>query len=213
MIRRERHDVTDTPAPSEYDVVLGGEPGEDTAAEQVRAHFAAAAAPYLSTPLLWLAWAAILPAAALATPRALAAGGWPAALVLWSVAILLGGAAEWLALRGRVRRRPALAGWALRVQGNLSLVAVALSAALVVAGRPDLLPALWLLALGHSLYALGGLAFPPMRTAGLLYQAGGLAALWPAVPGLIAFALTTGIANLWLAWSVRRQPDPARGGS
>jgi len=190
---------------SEYDIVLSGDSGNDGDADEVRARFAAAAAPYLSSPLLWLAWALILPAAALATPAALAAGGWPAALVLWSLAILLGGIAEWAALRGRVRRRSSLATWALRVQGNLSLVALALSIALALAGRADLLPAVWLLALGHSLYTLGGLAFPPMRTAGLLYQAGGLAALWPAVPGLIAFALTTGIANLWLAWSVRRR--------
>lgn len=199
--------------PSEYDIALGGDPGTDADADLVRSRFGEASAPYLSSPWLWAAWAVILPGAALGTPVTFAVGGWPAALVLWSVAILVGGLAEWVALRGRVRRRSALTGWALGVQGNLSVVALALSVALAVGGRFDLLPAVWLLALGHSFYTLGWLAFPPMRTAGLVYQAGGLAALWPGgPPGLIVFAGATAAANLWMAWSVwragRGNPSP-----
>lgn len=175
--------------------------------------FEAASRPYLSAALPWFVWAALLPAAALATPRAAALRGAPAVLGLWSTAILLGGACEsWFLLR---RRRQgggsALGSWAMTLQGNLSLVAVALSAALVAVDRPRLLPGLWLLLLGHSLFALGGLAFRPQRTAGILYQLGGAVALLPGVPELVVLAAATLLGNLWIGWGVaRRQP---KGGS
>ena len=105
----------------------------------------------------------ILPAAALATPTAFALGEAPAVLLLWSAAILLGGAVEMSAYvrRSRGGATP-LAAWALRAQGNLSLVVTALSALLVWQGLAWALPGLWLLLLGHSLYLMGGLAFPAL---------------------------------------------------
>jgi hypothetical protein len=69
------------------------------------------------------------------------------------------------------------------------------------------LPGLWLLLLGHSFYTLGGIAFPPFRLYGLLYQAGGIAALWPRGAPLAVFALTAAAGNLWMSyavWSERR---------
>jgi hypothetical protein len=96
-----------------------------------------------------------------------------------------------------------LAAWVLRIQGNLSLVAVALSGLLIWQGAGWALPAVWLLLLGHSFYMLGGLAFEPFRTCGILYQLGGLAALWPGA-ALPAFALATAVGNLWMGFSVWR---------
>jgi hypothetical protein len=127
-------------------------------------------------------------------------------LGLWSAAILLGGGLEAFFLY-RNRRRlggSSLGSWAMTLQGNLSLVAVALSAALVAADRAPLLPGLWLLLLGHSLFTLGGLAFGPQRTAGVLYQIGGALALLPGLPALALFAATTALGNLWIAAGVAR---------
>ncbi|KAB2966983.1 MAG: hypothetical protein F9K18_04845, partial [Thermoanaerobaculia bacterium] len=172
---------------SEYDPVFGPGPG-DRAAEAdlaaVRAAFRRASRPYLSSAVPWFCWAALFPAAALATGRAHAAAGAPGVLGLWSVTVLAGGLVEGAVLLAARRRlgATALGGWAMRVQGNLSLVGAALSFALVLAGRETLLPALWLLLLGHSLFALGGLALPAQRVAGIVYQAGGVAALVPGVP-------------------------------
>ena len=107
--------------------------------------------------------------------------------------ILLGGAVEILAIR-RVRRadrRSTLAAWVLRLQGNLSFVALVLSALLIWQDLAWALPGLWLLLLGHSFYMLGGLAFEPFRTCGLIYQLGGLAALWPGGSPLGVFAAAT----------------------
>jgi len=105
----------------------------------------------------------------------------------------------------RAHRRTALAGWALNIQGNLSLVAVALSLAALVAGQGRLLPGIWLLLLGHSFFLMGSLAFPPFRACGLIYQLGGVVALWPALDPLIVFAAATCAGNLWMAWSVWRR--------
>lgn len=197
---------------SEYDPVFGGRAaaGEVDASDlaTVRALFAAASRPYLSSPWPWFAWALLLPGAALATATALREGGAPAVLGLWSGTILFGGAAEMLFVyrsRRRVGRGSPLSSWAMTLQGNLSLVAVALSIALVVAGRGDLLPGLWLLVLGHSLFTLGSLAFRPQRTAGIVYQLGGAAALVPGVPALELFAAATALANLWIAIGVVRR--------
>jgi hypothetical protein len=204
-------------AASEYDPAFGGSlagPGgeEDGGFEEVRKIFRRASRPYLSSPWPWVGWALVLPGAALATGRAAAAFGAPGVLVLWCVAILVGGAIEGAFLLGARRRYGAskAGAWAMRIQGNLSLVATALSAALVGAGQARLLPAVWLLLLGHSLFALGGLALPAQRTAGVLYQLGGVAALVPGIPPLPVFAVATCLGNLWIATGIlrsRRQAD------
>lgn len=179
---------------------------EATDLEQVRALFARSADRFLRSPLSWVVWAVVLVAAALLTPRLQNLE--PAAVVvLWSMAILVGGVFEGVALMrgGRAGDRSELASWVLRSQGNLSLLAVALSVALIWNGFPSLLPGLWLLVLGHSFFSHGGLGFQPFRIAGLIYQAGGLAALVPGIDPLLAFAAAAGAGNLWLAYSVRRR--------
>lgn len=174
--------------------------------DDVRERFEAAARPYLSSPATWVAWGLVLPAAALAQPAVEAARGLPGSVILWSVAILVGGAVEAVGfLSRRGARSGGVAAWALRTQGNLSLVAVLLSGALLAAGRPALLPGLWLLLLGHSLFGLGGLASAPLRRVGLAYQAGGLVALLPFSDPLLILAATTGLANLAMAGSVWRR--------
>ncbi|HEX5758106.1 MAG TPA: hypothetical protein VF121_02830 [Thermoanaerobaculia bacterium] len=200
---------------SEYDPFVAWSPAADEDdLEAVRERFRGAGRPYLSSPWPWLAWAIALPAAALSTPAALGRGGGAAVLLLWSAAILLAGAVE---VGGHLRARrlgrggTPLAGWALSVQGNLSLVALALSALLVWQDLAWALPALWLLLLGHSLWLLGGLAFEPFRACGLLYQAAGLLALWPALPPLAVLAAATFAGNLWIASALWREGRPARG--
>ncbi|MBP1642906.1 MAG: hypothetical protein H6Q03_1575 [Acidobacteria bacterium] len=194
---------------SEYDPAFGAGPPDGAARDDlagVQAAFRRASRPYLSSPLPWFAWAALLPGAALATGRVAAAGGVPAVLALWSLTVLAGGLVEGTVLLSARRRlgSSALGAWAMRVQGNLSLVGAALSIALLAAGREALLPALWLLLLGHSLFALGGLALGAQRLAGIVYQVGGVAALVPGVPPLIAFALATAAGNLVVAFGVLR---------
>ena len=176
--------------------------------ESVRDRFERAGRPYLSSPWSWLAWALILPATALVTPAVLDRFGRFAVLLLWSVGVLVGGAVEVSQImRGRTRQGPStpLAAWVLRIQGNLSLVGLALSVLLVARGLTWALPGLWLLILGHSFYVVGGLSFPPLRTSGLIYQAGGLLALWPGGSPLAVFAATVFVGNLWTAWGIRRQ--------
>ena len=197
--------------PSEYDPLFASEPpaeGPDDL-DRVREQFAAASRPYLRSPWPWLAWSGLLPAAALTTSPVGAARGPAAVLLLWSGTILAGGAVEAAAfLRGRRAgdegRSSPLARWVLRLQGNISLVAVVLSLALVWRGEAALLPGLWLLLLGHSFYSLGGLALPAFKPYGLLLQAGGLAALFPGAPAFAIFAATTGLGNLGLAYAVWR---------
>jgi hypothetical protein len=187
--------------------------------EPVREHFRAASRPFLRSPWTWFTWAALLPGAALATPAAFRLGGPEGVLFAWSGTILLGGAVEILAIRrqGREAGGSTLAAWVLRVQGNLSLVALALSALAVWQDLAWVLPGVWLLLLGHSFYMLGGLAFEPFRACGLIYQLGGLAALWPGGSPLLAFALAAAIGNLWMGVGVgrgrrveppRHRPDP-----
>jgi hypothetical protein len=197
---------------SEYDPFLAPSSRgfESSNLEAARELFADASRPYLASPLPWASWAAILPAAALATPAATRAFGWVGVLLLWSIAILLGGAFELIAIRRRAVETvsTALASWAFGVQGNLSLVAVALSFFLLWADRAWALPALWLLLLGHSFYTLGGLSLPALRHAGLIYQVGGVAALWPGGEPLIVLAVTTLVANGWMAVAIaRRAPE------
>jgi hypothetical protein len=120
--------------------------------------------------------------------------------------ILLGGAVEFLAIRRSGPRSGAstLAAWVLRLQGNVSLVALILSALLIWLDAAWALPGLWLLLLGHSFYMLGGFAFEPFRVCGLLYQLAGLAALWPNGSPLAVFALATAAGNLWIGIGVWR---------
>lgn len=195
--------------PSEYDPLFERETSPAVLADEEAAlrAFRAASSPYLSSPVSWLVWAIVLPGAALATPKVHELFREIGVAVLWVTTILVGGAVEGLFLfRNRNRARTRIAGWAMRLQGNLSLVAVALSAVLLWADEPQLLPGLWLLLLGHSLFALGGLAFAPMRFAGIVYQLGGVAALVPGVSGLVAFAVATALGNLWIGLGVWRTP-------
>lgn len=175
----------------------------------MREIFRAAGRPFLRSPWPWFCWAVLLPAAAFSTPLALRLRGPSGVLLLWSFTILLGGVAELGALRrGGLRLGGAtpLAGWVLRLQGNLSLVALGLSLLLLWLDQAWALPGLWLLLVGHSFFLLGGFAFGPFRVAGLLFQAGGLLALWPgAAPPLAVFAAATALGNLWIGVGVLRQ--------
>jgi hypothetical protein len=193
---------------SEYDPLFSGgagEAGDDL--EAVRERFARASRPYLRSPWTWLGWAVLLPAAALATRATAARFGPAGVLLLWSGTILAGGAVEAAAFTRAGRREPRgpLAAWVLRMQGNTSLLAVALSALLLWLDAAWALPGVWLLLLGHSFYLLGGLALPAFRGCGLLYQAAGLVALWPGGWGLEAFAGAMLVGNLGLAWAVWRE--------
>ncbi|HKI85621.1 MAG TPA: hypothetical protein VKA53_02635, partial [Thermoanaerobaculia bacterium] len=186
---------------------LFGEREDDQDMERVRDAFEAAGRPFLRSPLPWIAWALLLPAAALLTPPVARRYGASGVLLLWSFTILAGGLVE---SRGFLSRRRApttlLAAWVLRIQGNLSLVAVLLSALLVWVGAAAYLPGLWLLLIGHSFYVVGGLALPAMRRAGVVMQLGGALALWPGGPALAVFAVTVFVAALGMAWAVRGQP-------
>lgn len=190
---------------SEYEPIFSSETrtAEDDL-EPVRDHFRKASRPFLRSPWSWFAWAVLLPLAALITPLAFRMGGPAAVLFTWSGVILLGGAVEIVGIR-RAGSGSTLASWVLSVQGNLSLVALVLSVLLVWVDAAWALPGLWLLLLGHSFYMLGGLAFPPFRTAGLVYQLGGLVALWPEGMPLLAFAVATAAGNFWMGLSIWRE--------
>ena len=177
----------------------------------MREHFRKASRPFLRNPWSWFAWAVLLPIAALITPLALRMGGPAAVLFTWSGVILAGGAVEIVGIRragsGFGGGSTPLASWVLSVQGNLSLAALALSFLLVWQDAAWALPGLWLLLLGHSFYMLGGLAFPPFKACGLIYQVGGLVALWPGGLPLLAFAVATAAGNLWMGFSIWRERD------
>jgi hypothetical protein len=194
--------------PSEYEPLFAPSRTAEDDLEPVRERFRHASRPFLRSPWSWLAWSVILPAAALATPLALSAGGFAFVLFLWSGAILVGGTVEMTGLfraRATTGSSTPLASWVLGIQGNLSLLAVALSVFLLWQDLASALPGLWLLVLGHSFYMLGGLAFPPLRTCGLIYQLGGVAALWPGLPPLPVFAAAAFVGNLWMAVGVWRE--------
>jgi hypothetical protein len=196
--------------PSEYDPLFSGSrPGDDDL-EPVRERFRAAGRPFLRSPWSWLAWALLLPAVALLTPRVYSFAGPPGVLTAWSVTILLGGAVELAAILRSSRRGARgtpLASWVMRIQGNVSLVALTLSAVLLWQDMAWAVPGVWLLLLGHSFYVLGGIAFEPFRACGVFYQVGGVVALWPpwsdSAP-LAAFAAATALGNLWVGISVWR---------
>ncbi len=187
---------------SEYDPLFGRRAvpaAEAEAFEAIQARFRRAGRPYLSSPWPWLAWGLCLPTAAWLTPAAVARRGFAGVLLLWSLTILVAGGLEaWTLWRAGAGGSP-LASWALHVQGNLSLIALALTVLLVVRDLPLALPGLWLLVLGHSFYSLGGLSFPALRRYGLAYQLGGAAALLAERQALAVFAATTLLANLGLA--------------
>lgn len=194
---------------SEYDPVFGRQGGTAAASDldSVQETFERAAGPYLSSPLPWLVWGIALPGAALATRQLFAAGGARGVLLLWSFTILAAGAVEaavYARRRLHQQQRSTLARWALRTQGNLSLTAVILSLALLATGEGRLLPTVWLLLLGHSLYGLGGLASQPLKRCGLIYQLGGLVALFAIANSDLVFALTTFIGNLSVAFQLWR---------
>jgi hypothetical protein len=140
-------------------------------------------------------------------------GGPSAILFVWSGVILLGGAVELVSLRrGGVRLGAStrLASWVLRLQGNLSLIGVALSAFLLWLDQPWALPGVWLLLMGHSFYMLGGFGFGPFRIGGLILQLGGVAALWPSGKSLPCFALATALSNFWIGlgiWRANRRQE------
>lgn len=202
--------------PSEYDPIRQSvdDPLAEDGLDRVHDLFEEASRPYLSQPWSWLTWALVLPLTAWLTPRALAAGGGTAVMLLWSVAVVAGGTIEAIQIvRGRRQgsaQVSSIANWVLRAQGNLSLVAVLISSALILQDAAWLLPGLWLLLLGHSLFSLGGLASRPLRTAGLTYQVGGILAIWPHGSGLGLFALATLAGNLWVALSIWRARSATR---
>ena len=171
--------------------------------ESVRSHFENAGRPYL-LPWSWLAWGLILPAAALATPNVQADGGPIGVLILWSLAVILGGVVEVGQFLRRRGTASSLATWVFRAQANLSLVAVFVSIGLLWQGTGWLIPAVWLLLLGHSLFTVGGLAFRAFRSAGLIYQLGGLLAIWPHQLEMKIFAVTTLVANLLVGVAIWR---------
>jgi hypothetical protein len=225
-----RSDRSDRSESSEYDPLFSGGGFGDLAAppdddlEPVRERFAAASRPFLHSPLSWLSWAILLPMAAFASKHILWRAGPAGVLLLWSATILLGGAVEIGAIfwggragragnNGRRAARTPLAAWVLRLQGNLSFVALVLSALCLWLDAAWALPGIWLLLLGHSFYMLGGLAFSPFRTCGLIFQFGGLVALWPKFSPLMIFAITTAAGNLWMAWGIwrGRSASPRRG--
>jgi hypothetical protein len=151
---------------SEYDPIPPRAPltTDPSDLERVQELFGKSAGSFLRSPWSWWAWSLILPIAALASREVYPLGGPRAALILWSFFILCGGLIEGaIILSGsRIEARTPLSGWVLRSQGNLSLVAVALSALLYWKGLPGYLPAVWLLLVGHSFYVIGRLSFRPM---------------------------------------------------
>jgi len=192
--------------PSEYDPLFRSSPSPIDDLEPVKAQFRAASGPYLRSPWSWWTWALILPATALSTTPIFRRFGPPGVLFAWSAAILLGGAIEIVAIRrsGQGMGSTPLAGWVLRLQGNLSLVALVLSLFLLWQDLAWAIPGVWLLILGHSFYVLGGIAFEPFRPYGVLYQVAGLAALWPNGAPFAVFAAATALGNLWMGYAVWR---------
>ncbi|MBT8494857.1 MAG: hypothetical protein KJO07_17505 [Deltaproteobacteria bacterium] len=194
---------------SEYDPIPPRTPlsSEPTDLERAQTLFAQASVGYLRSPWSWWAWGLLLPAAALLTREVFPIAGPLPTLALWSVVILVGGVVEAsLILGGRsLTERTPLGGWVLRTQGNLSLVAVALSAVLFWQSLPQFLPAVWLLLVGHSFYVVGRLSFKPLQTAGIILQLGGTAALVPMLDGLVAFAASFFAACAWVGWGVHRR--------
>jgi hypothetical protein len=199
---------------SEYDPLIPrGEDSMSDDLESVQQRFAIARRPYLRSPIPWLVWSIVLPGAALATGPVVEKYGSSGVLMLWSVAVLIGGVVEGsIILRSRHTATTPLAAWVLRLQGNQSLIGLALSIFLIWQDLPQALPAVWLLLVGHSFFLLGGLAFPAMRQAGVIYEVGGLLALVPGPASMIIFAVATALGNLRVALALMAEMkanDPA----
>jgi hypothetical protein len=194
---------------TEYDPVFERKtsPADEADLEAVRRAMVRAAGPYLRSPLPWLLWAVVLPLVALTTPAVMTSGGLRGVLFLWSGGILAAGVVEMFLYRRSQAGSPRspLAGWIMRSQGNLSALVLVLSLLLAWHHLVWALPGLWLLLLGHSLYTFGKLLLPSLRSAGLLYQLGGVVALVAGDRSLQIFALTILIANCWVALGIRRQ--------
>jgi len=186
-----------------YDPMFSRAERDDGDLDAARKLFAAASRPYLRSPWSWFAWALLLPLAALATPFA-ASRGVIAVLGLWSGVVVVGGIVEVAAIFGKREASTGLAAWVLRGQGNLSLVATALSVLLVVVDRAWALPAVWLLLLGHSLGFVGGLASSALRRAGAIYQVAGFLALVAPLRPLWLLAAATFAGNLLIGWTLWR---------
>jgi len=197
---------------SEYDPLIPR--GEDSLSddlERVQSCFAEARRPYLNSAIPWLVWAIVLPGAAVGTRAVAERFAAPGVLMLWSLAVLIGGIVEGsLIMRRRRAGTTPLAAWVLRLQGNQSLIGLALSAFLIWQDLAQAIPALWLLLVGHSFFLVGGLAFPPMRQAGLIYEIGGLVALWSGPASLTVFALATALGNLRVAVALMREASQAQ---
>lgn len=84
---------------SEYDPLIPDRAEVEDDLSPVEERFRRASGPYLRSPWSWLAWALVLPGAALLTPFAARAGGPAAVLAGWSAAILVGGSVEVAATR------------------------------------------------------------------------------------------------------------------
>lgn len=195
---------------SEYDPLIPrGEDSFSDDLERVQRRFTEARRPYLNSPIPWLVWAIVLPGAALATRFVASRHGAPGVLILWSLAVLIGGVVEGSIILRRRRRAGTtpLAAWVLRLQGNQSMIGLVLSAFLIWEDLPQALPAIWLLLIGHSFYLLGGLAFPAMRQAGVIYEIGGLLALWPGPASLMVFAAATALGNIRIAVALMREAN------
>ena len=194
---------------SEYDAIpprtpLSTEPSD---LDRVQTRFEEASVGYLRSPWSWWSWSLLLPIAALVGRAVYPVAGARAVLFIWSFFILCGGLVEGAILLtgSSPEARTPLAGWVLRTQGNLSLVAVALSALLIWQDLAAFVPALWLLLVGHSFYVIGKLSFPPLSTAGLIFQGGGAAALVPVIDSLAAFALSAFAGCFWVGLGVFRR--------
>jgi hypothetical protein len=192
--------------PSEYDPLRPRQPlsGEASDLDKVQALFAGAASGYVSSPWPWVCWAIVLPAAAMMTTEVATVVGPLAVLLLWSIAILVAGAVEAFSMR-RARNtagRSDITGWVFKGQGNLSLIAIVLTGALAWQRLYDFLPAVWLLLIGHSFFAVGGLASNALKRGGLLYQIGGVVSLLPWFESLDVFAAATALANGTIAASL-----------
>src|ERR1700716_4101898 len=108
---------------SGYDPLFSPAAADEDDLAPVRERFQEASAPYLRSPWSWLTWAVVLPVAAGMTARLGSAGvggRWGDArrlpafvLMIWSAAILIGGAVEVVAIRRARggRRATTIAAW------------------------------------------------------------------------------------------------------
>ncbi len=160
--------------------------------------FKNAAQPFLSTPWGWLGWSIILPSSLLLTPVVNLKSGLRGIILLWSFSVLLGGIIEITAIRNsRYKNISNLSGWAYSIQGNLSLVGLALTS-LLIFSSPRIIPSLWLLIIGHSFYSLGSLADNILKYVGIYYQVMGIFTIFTHPLYISAFAFFSANITLFL---------------